>query len=59
MDDCWCVFPWDAHDIYDHTRAAEGGCGGGGAAADAPPCAGAKAAPVTARAALAAVGAAP
>lgn len=24
MDDCWCVFPWDAHDIYEHTRAAEG-----------------------------------
>jgi hypothetical protein len=24
MDDCWCVFPWDAYDIYDHTRLAEG-----------------------------------
>jgi len=24
MDDCWCVFPWDAVDIYDHTRMAEG-----------------------------------
>ena len=24
MDDCWCVFPWDAYDIYDHTRHSEG-----------------------------------
>jgi hypothetical protein len=39
MDDCWCVFPWDAFDIYDHTRLAEapgahsGGAAGGGIAA--------------------------
>jgi hypothetical protein len=24
MDDCWCVFPWDAYDIYAHSRMAEG-----------------------------------
>lgn len=24
MDDAWCAFPWDAHDIYTHTRLAEG-----------------------------------
>lgn len=24
MDDVWCVFPWDALDIYDHTRRSEG-----------------------------------
>ncbi|KAI8468045.1 MAG: hypothetical protein J3K34DRAFT_523249 [Monoraphidium minutum] len=41
MDDCWCVFPWDAHDIYDHTRLAEGAAPGAAAdpagAGGAPP----------------------
>lgn len=23
VEDCWCVYPWDAEDIYAHTQVAE------------------------------------
>jgi len=23
IEDCWCVYPWDAEDIYAHTQRAE------------------------------------
>lgn len=28
IEDCWCVYPWDADDVYHHTQTAEGAAAG-------------------------------